>query len=161
LPGGGKSRLQHREVVVSDKSEVPAIEGWFTTGPEGPCLLGTRCVRCGTYFFPREKTFCRSPGCAGTEFEEVPLSRAGTLWSYTSAGYQPPEPFIPAKLPFEPFALAAVTLEREKLTVMGMVPASYSCAELKVGMRMELVLDTLYSDADKSYLTWKWRPVAG
>ncbi|MFO0692834.1 MAG: OB-fold domain-containing protein [Polyangiales bacterium] len=146
---------------MSDKKEVPAIQGWFTSTPEGPSLLGTRCVKCGTYFFPKEKTFCRNPGCAGTEFEEVPLSRTGTLWSYTNAGYQPPEPFIPAKLPFEPFAIAAVTLEKEKLSVLGMCVEGVRCEDLKVGMKMELVLGTLHEDAENRYLTWKWRPVAG
>lgn len=146
---------------MSEKIEVPAVEGWFRQGPEGPHLLGTRCRGCGTYFFPREKTFCRNPGCASVEFDEVELSRTGTLWSYTSAGYQPPEPFIPAKLPFEPFAIAAVTLEKEKLSVLGMVPAGITTAELRVGMKMELVLDGLYEDDTRRYITWKWRPVAG
>jgi hypothetical protein len=146
---------------VSEKKDVPAIAGWFTSTPDGPALLGTRCTECGTYFFPKEKTFCRNPGCASTSFEEVPLSRRGTLWSYTNAGYQPPEPFVPEKLPFEPFALAAVTLGKEKLTVLGMVPAGIACADLRVGMEMELELGTLHEDETNRYLTWKWRPVAG
>jgi uncharacterized OB-fold protein len=149
---------------VSEKKSVPAIQGWFTFDPEGgspPALLGTRCARCGTWFFPKEKTLCRNPACGGTELEERPLSRTGTLWSYTSAGYPPPEPFIPAKLPFEPFAIAAVELAEERITVLGMVPAGVPVAALRVGAPMELVLDTLYEDAEQRYLTWKWRPVTG
>ena len=55
------------------KTRTPAIEGWFTTEGE-PALLGTRCRECGTYFFPRETTFCRNPACRSTALDEVPLS---------------------------------------------------------------------------------------
>ena len=138
--------------------DVPAIAGWFTEDAAAPALLGTRCAACGTYFFPKEKTMCRRPGCGGTRLDEVPLSREGTLWSFTSAGYPPPEPFIAEKTPFEPFAIAAVALEREQLCVLGMVPAPWSCADLRVGMRMELVVDTLFVADGRRHLTWKWRP---
>jgi uncharacterized OB-fold protein len=139
------------------KRTAPAIEGLFTVGDE-PCLLGSRCVACGTYFFPREKTFCKNPRCRSRTFEELPLSRSGTLWSFTNAGYKPPEPFIAASDPFVPFAIAAVELEREKLCVLGMVTAPTTVADLRVGMEMELVVDTLYEDAETRYLTWKWKP---
>jgi len=146
--------------VSAPKRDVPAIEGWFTTGPE-PQLLGTRCTACGSYFFPKERTSCKNPHCQATTLEEVALSRRGTLWSYTSAGYPPPPPFIPAREPFEPFAIAVVELEKERLCILGMVPAPIRCADLRVGMTMELVLDALHEDAEQRYLTWKWRPVPG
>lgn len=148
------------DLPMHELSGVPAIAGWFEESGDAPRLLGTRCTRCGTYFFPRERTSCRNPACGATTLETVPLSREGTLWSFTSAGYQPPDPFVPAKLPFEPFAIAAVELERERLCVLGMVPAPFGCADLRVGMRMELVLDVLFSDGEKRFLTWKWRPAA-
>ena len=143
---------------MTDLPTAPAIAGWFTDDAGAPALLGTRCTACGTYFFPREASACRNPTCGATTLEVVPLSRTGTLWSYTNAGYPPPEPFVPAKLPFEPFAIAAVELEKERLTILGMVPAAITCADLRVGMPMELVVDTLYADGERRYLTWKWRP---
>jgi hypothetical protein len=146
---------------MSQLPTLPAIPGWFTTDADAPALLGSRCAACGTYFFPQERTACRNPRCGATRLETVPLSTSGTLWSYTSAGYQPPEPFVPARLPFEPFAIAAVELEKERLAILGMVPSEYACADLRVGMRMELVIDTLYEEADKRVVTWKWRPAAG
>jgi uncharacterized OB-fold protein len=145
--------------VSAKKPEVPAVEGWFTVDPEQPQLLGSRCGACGSFFFPRELSSCRNPGCAGGTLEQVPLSRRGKLWSFTSAGYQPPPPFVPAREPFEPFAIAVVELEVERLAVLGMVPAPTSCADLRVGMTMELVLDLLYEDETRRYLTWKWKPV--
>ena len=138
---------------------APAVEGWFTTGSE-PALLGTRCRACGTVFFPREESYCRNPACSGEAFDEVPLSRRGTVWSYTDARYQPPPPYIPRTDPYEPFALAAVELEAEGLVVLGQVADGYGVADLRVGTEVELVVEPLYTDDDgTTRTTWRWRPV--
>jgi uncharacterized OB-fold protein len=136
---------------------TPAIEGWFTTGPE-PALLGTRCTTCGTVFFPRAEGFCRNPACAGEEFEELPLSRRGRVWSYTDAQYQPPAPYLPATDPYRPFALAAVELP-EGLVVLGQVADGYGVTDLSVGAEVELVVETLYTDDSGERTIWKWQPV--
>ncbi|KAA0235501.1 MAG: benzoylsuccinyl-CoA thiolase [Actinobacteria bacterium] len=123
-----------------------------------PALLGTRCSESGTYFFPPENAQSRVPGFAGSTLEEVRLSRTGTLWSYTNAAYQPPEPFVTTTEPFEPFCIAAVELAEEQMVVLGQVVAGIGVEDLEVGMEMELVLDTLYEDDDNAYVVWKWRP---
>jgi uncharacterized OB-fold protein len=137
---------------------TPAIEGWFTTGPE-PALLGTRCTTCGTVFFPRAEGFCRNPACSGEEFEELPLSRRGRVWSYTDAQYQPPAPYLPATDPYRPFALAAVELP-EGLLVLGQVADGYGVTDLSVGAEVELVVETLYTDDSGERTIWKWQPVS-
>jgi uncharacterized OB-fold protein len=147
------------------KPRVPAVEGWFTLDAQAPSLLGTRCKACGTYFFPRETAFCRNPNCAtakpswtsGPEFEEVPLSTRGKLWSFTDNRYAPPKPYM-ASDPFEPYAVAAVELEHEKMVVLGQVAKGVGTDRLEAGLEMELVLDTLYEDDANEYLIWKWRP---
>ncbi len=141
------------------KTRIPAVEGWFRMDPEDPRLLGTRCRSCETYFFPAETVYCRNPRCGGTEFEEVPLSRRGTLWSFTNNCYPPPAPYV-APEPFEPYAIAAVELAEEKMVVLGQVVPGVGVDELEAGMEMELVLDTLSEDDDHEYVVWKWRPVA-
>jgi uncharacterized OB-fold protein len=103
--------------------------------------------------------FCRNPACDGTDFEEVPLSRRGRVWSYTDACYTPPVPFV-APDPYVPFCIAAVELAAEKMVVLGQVTAGVTVDELAVGTEVELVVDTLYEDDDHEYLVWKWRPVA-
>jgi uncharacterized OB-fold protein len=80
------------------------------------------------------------------------------VWSYTNACYQPPAPFV-AREPYEPFAIAAVELEREQMVVMGQVVPGVGVDDLSVGDEVELVLDTLYEDDDNEYLVWKWQPV--
>lgn len=70
---------------------VPVKEGlfpWPFAEGETPSLLGSRCARCGQGFFPRRNRcpICRDPGT----MEEIPLSRRGTLYSYTIVRQAPP-----------------------------------------------------------------------
>jgi uncharacterized OB-fold protein len=146
--------------MPSTKARVPAVEGWFTLDEQSPALLGSRCTACGNFAFPSETFFCRNPECSGTEFAETPLSRTGTVWSYTDARYQPPDPYRAAD-PYVPFAIVAVELAAEQMVVMGQVVGGVGVDRLCVGQEVELVLDTLYEDDDHEYLVWKWRPLAG
>jgi len=141
---------------MSARSRVAAIEGWYTLD-DPPHLLGSRCGSCGSYFFPRLSTFCRNPACEGTAFVDVELSRTGRIWSYTNACYQPPPPYV-ATDPFTPFAIAAVELAVERMIVLGQVVAGVDVAQLKVGMPVELVLETLYSEGTTDKVVWKWKP---
>ena len=141
------------------KTQVPAIEGWFTTDGNTPHLLGSRCTECKSYFFPKESMYCRNPGCAGTEFNEVPLSRTGTIWSFSEHYYQPPEPYVSPD-PFEPYTIAAVELAEEKMVVLGQVASGVPPESLEVGTEMELVVETLFEDEDAEHMVWKWRPTA-
>ena len=141
------------------KERVPAVEGWFTMDEEKPHLLGTRCKSCGTYFFPKESFFCKNPNCDGTEFEEVPLSPMGKLWSFTNNCYAAPAPFM-APDPFVPYAIAAVELAEERMVVLGQMAEGTEVSDLKAGMEVELVLEKLFEDESSEYMVWKWKPVA-
>ena len=140
------------------RERVPAIEGWFTLDDE-PRLIGTRCSKSGTYYFPPETTMSRAPGFADSPLDPVELSRTGTVWSFTNAGYQPPEPYIPTSDPYVPFAIAAVELAEEQIVVLGQCADGVTVDDLAVGMEMELVLETLYSEGDTDYVVWKWQPI--
>ena len=113
-------------------TQTPAIEGWFTTGPE-PALIGSRCTSCGSRVLPahaRASAATRRATARSSRTSSCP--GAGTVWSYTDAQYQPPPPYIPATDPFEPFALAAVELP-EGLVVLGQVAEGYGVGDLRVG----------------------------
>jgi uncharacterized OB-fold protein len=144
---------------MTTKTRVPAIEGWFTMDDRAPALLGSKCTTCGNFAFPKETYFCRNPRCQGMEFAEVPLSRTGRVWSYTNAGYQPPEPYVAAD-PYVPFAICAVELAAEQMVIMGQVVPGVGVDDPTVGAEVELVLDTLYEDDEHEFMVWKWRPVA-
>ncbi len=147
---------------MTTRTRVPALgaEGWFTPEGDEPTLLGQRCTTCQTYVFPRA-TFCPNPACLGAEFDEVPLSRRGTVWSYTDARYQPPSPFVVPTDEHVPFCIAAVELAAEGIVVMGQVVPGVTVDDLHVGQEVELVVDVLFSDDTTDHLIWKWQPVAG
>ncbi len=138
---------------------VPAVEGWFTTDA-APRLLGTRCTACGTVLFPRAGGFCRNPDCRGRAFDDVELSRTGTVWSYTDAQYQPPPPYIPPAADHEPFALAAVELAEEQIVILGQVAKGFGVDDLAVGSEVELVVEPLYEVDGVEHLIYRWKPVA-
>lgn len=136
-------------------SAAPVLEGWFTLDAAKPQLIGTRCTSCNTYYFPKLLGFCRNPDCSSESFEEVQLSRSGKLWSFTDASYQPPAPYV-ANEPFQPFGIAAVELDKEKMIVLGQLATGVALGSLKAGQPMELILEPL----DDGKLTWKWKPVS-
>ena len=133
---------------MSGSSQAPAIEGWWAAGDDGaPHLIGARCPLCATVVFPPRQGNCPNPSCESDELDCVPLSRRGTLWSYTENRYQPPTPY-PQSDPFEPFAIAAVNLEAEGIIVLGKVAGQTLAADLTVGMPMELTTMALFTDDD-------------
>ena len=144
---------------MSNKPLAPAIDGWHTMNDK-PHLIGTQCKSCGTYFFPKQHFFCKNPDCESTEFDEVELSRTGHIWSYTNACYKPPAPFV-ALDPHVPYAIAAVQLDKEQMVVLGQVVTGVSVEDLKVGMPVELVLETLHETDEDTKVTWKWQPAQG
>src|SRR5262249_12321814 len=134
----GKAVVRSEDLPAYGDSLLP---GWYTREAR-PHFIGSRCAKCGTYYFPKVTGFCRNPACDGEQFEEVQLSRTGKLWSYTSAHYQPPEPYVSAQ-PFKPFAIAAVRLVKEQMIVLGAVVDGVGVDALKAGAEMELVLERL------------------
>ena len=141
------------------KNRIPAVEGLFTLDEADPHLIGGRAPN-GSFCFPKDLggTDPHSPLGA---VELVELSNRGTIWSYTNSAYPPPLPFLSRHEPFVPVVVAAVELDKERMVVLGQVVDGITTADLKVGMAVEMVLDTLYEDDDNEYLVWKWRPVAG
>lgn len=139
-------------------TELPAIDGWWDCDNAGqPQLIGGKCPDCGTYVFPPRTANCPNPACDSDELELTPMSRRGTLWSYTENRYPPPAPY-PAQDPFEPFAIAAVQLDAEGLIVLGKVVEGTLAADLKVGIEMELTTMPLFVDVDGIQRTvYAWR----
>ncbi|AZS70476.1 lipid-transfer protein [Streptomyces lydicus] len=144
------------------QTRKPVVPGWFDQDAAGFRLLGTRCRACGAVFFPREDAFCRNPACGSDELVEVPLSRRGTVWSYTDARYRPPSPYVSdPEAEWRPYALVAVELAEERMVVLGQAAPGVSAADLSVGTEVELVPGTVAGDeGDEGDVrtTWHWRP---
>ena len=91
-----------------------------------------KCPVCSTVVFPPREGACPNPTCDSDELDPTPLSRRGTVWSYTENHYAPPPPYVAAD-PFEPYALAAVELADEGIVVLGQVAKGVRAADLRVG----------------------------
>jgi len=139
--------------------QIPAIKGWFTWPPsDEPHLIGSRCKSCGDYFFPKIKT-CRNPKCMSVDIEEALLGRKGKLWSYTINYYKAPSPYVSPE-PFVPYAIAVVELPKEKMKIQGQIVSGYPLETLKIGIDVELVIESLHKDAQgNDVLAWKWKPI--
>ena len=143
---------------VNHPHQIPAIDGWFTLDDQ-PHLIGSQCTACQTYVFPPREGACPNPSCDSDELAATPLSRFGTVWSYTENQYAPPLPYRAAD-PFEPYALVAVKLEREGIIVLGQAPKGIMAADLRVGMPMQLETDVLFREDGVDHMIYVWAPAA-
>lgn len=142
------------------RTRTPVVAGWFDQDAADFRLLGTRCRDCGAVFFPREDTFCRNPACGGDGLDEVPLSRRGTVWSYTDGRYRPPPPYVSDPgAAWQPYTLLAVELAAERMVVLGQAAPGVTVADLAVGDEVELVPGVLNEDDGHTWTTWHWKPV--
>jgi uncharacterized OB-fold protein len=141
--------------MESQKQSIPVIEGLFTWPSDNPQLIGTRCLSCNSYYFPKKQS-CNNPNCRGKEVQEVLLSTEGKLWSYTLMRYQPVPPFRAEQKP--PYAVGLVELT-EGIRVLGFV-TDCEFKELAIGMEMKLIVEILYRNEEgQEVVTWKFRPM--
>ena len=140
---------------MASVERLAVIEGLLKVDPEDPRLVGSKCTSCGTYYFP-ETISCSNPGCREKKVERAYLSKRGRLWTFTVQHYPPPPPFK-AKDPFVPYGIGLVELP-ENIRVAGILTEA-DPKKLKIGMEVELTLETMYEEDGKEYVTWKFRPI--
>jgi uncharacterized OB-fold protein len=104
-------------------------------GDGPPRLEAGRCADCGEVTFPLR---ARCPACGGEE-ERVLLPPRGTLWTWTTQGFEPPmPPYRPdADGEFAPFAVGYVEFDG-LLRVEGRLTEPEP-ERLRIGMPMEVV----------------------
>lgn len=135
---------------------VPVAENLFEFSGADVALIGSRCLTCGTHYFPKAVA-CRNPECDGETLETTLLGRRGRLYSWTVQAYQPPPLF--RMQPWAPYAVGLVEIP-EGLRVMAML-TSDALDELAIDMPMDLIVEPLYvDDAGAEVLTYKYRPGA-
>ena len=136
-------------------TRVPAIEGWFTDNEAEPQLIGTRGTTSGSYFFPPTLAVSANPNAPFEDREPALLSRTGTLWSYTTNHYSPPEPSVQVA----PYTVCAVELATEQMVILGPLATGADPTQLKIGMHMELVIGPLFTEGDVEHTMYQWAPL--
>lgn len=105
-------------------------------------LLGSRCRDCAAYTFPRQGG---CPRCTGSAMADVPLSRTGTLWSWTVQGFRPKTPYTGTEA-YEPFGVGYIELAGQLIVESRLVETDPE--RLVIGMAMELALVPFRDDVD-------------
>jgi uncharacterized OB-fold protein len=130
------------------KERVPIREGYFTEEKEGGLLVGSKCKSCGQVYFPPMK---RCFECYSKDIENITLSKTGKLYTY--AIVQVPMPHFKP-----PLALAWVEFP-EGVRVFSQV-TGWEGTNLKIGMDMQVVIDTLWEEEEKEIYGYKFKPAA-
>jgi uncharacterized protein len=124
------------------QSLQPVADLW--TNEAAPRLIGGRLPN-GKIIFPYPQ------GDAARDTEVYPLSRTGTLWSWTRQDFQPKAPYTGPE-PFEPFLIGYVELPGEVIVETRIVDAVLE--DLQLGMAMEFLVVPF----DKQRSTYAFRP---
>jgi uncharacterized OB-fold protein len=110
----------------------PIADGLFTDEPR---LIGTRCGACGVVTFPSQSS---CPRCNAEDMREELLANRGTLWTWTTQGFEPKSPPYAGPSPFEPYAVGYIELEGQCKVEARLTERDPE--KLRIGMEMELVL---------------------
>lgn len=125
----------------------------FTDIPDGVALVGSRCADCGAHTFPRQSG---CPRCTGASMQDVPLSRTGTLWSFTVQGFRPKQPYAGPR-EFEPYGVGYVELPGQVIVEARLTENDPD--RLRIGMPMVLELVPFrIDDAGTPVLTFAFAP---
>ena len=113
-------------------------------------LIGNRCLRCGTRFFPPRQvcTECRS-----TEFEPFSFSGRGKLYSFTTLR-QAPAGFEDQT----PYSVGMIQLDEGPMVEAMLTDVDPE--DLEVGMRVEMVTRKIRAEGEAGLLLYgyKFRP---
>lgn len=117
----------------------------FTWPSDDPQLLGGRCTDCGSVTFPTPTSCAR---CGSTGIEVHPLPRRGTLWTFTTQGFLPKEPYAGGETAetFRPYGVGLVQLGDEVRVEARLTESDP--ALLHIGMDVELVIVPFRVDPD-------------
>jgi uncharacterized protein len=138
--------LEHGDVV-------PVAANLIAGTAVEPVLIGSECRRCGIVAFPKQNACSR---CTSTDVRERPLSRFGTLWTWTVQHFRPKSPpyAIGEGTEFEPYGVGYVELPGE-VRVEALLTES-DPTRLRIGMPMELTLIAVPGRED--VVTFAFRP---
>lgn len=130
-----------------DGSGMHVIAPGLITEDNPPHLIGGRERETGRVVFP-----CPP----GERYEQVALSRTGTLWSYTIQRYRPKSPPYKGPEAFRPWAVAYVELPGEVIVESRLTDIAFE--DISIGMPLELTMIPLDPDSEDSVMIPAFRP---
>jgi uncharacterized OB-fold protein len=137
----------------------PIAEDLFVETADGPRLIGSKCGECGTVVFPKANGCAR---CGSDALEEHYLLPRGTLFTFTTQGFLPKEPYTGPETEenFTGYALGYVELPGEVMVEARLTESDVT--RLTIGMEMELVLVPFRTDPDGTVvMTYAFAPAGG
>lgn len=118
------------------------------TAPEEGHLVGSSCAACGAHYYPAREVCAR---CLNEDLERVPLSRRGTLYTYTVVRQSTPAFTVP-------YVLGYVDLP-EGARVMAQI-ADVDGVDIELGIEVELItVPWGESDDGTPLMGFRFRPV--
>jgi uncharacterized OB-fold protein len=129
----------------------------FTWPADHPQLIGGRCPDCAAVTFPAPPS---CPRCGSIEVDQHLLPRRGTLWTFTTQGFLPKEPYAGGETAetFKPFGIGVVQLGDEVRVESRLTESDP--AKLTFDMAVELVIIPFRTDEDGTeVLTFAFAPV--
>lgn len=137
----------------TEKKQIPIEEGLFTlpSSPDQvPYLIGVKCLECGLVVFPKT-LMC--PRCAEPDtMEEAQIAGQGKLESFS---------IVNAALPgFKAPSIQAYIVLDEGPKIWSLITDCEPKEEnLKIGMKMELVIEMVREDAQGNEITsYQFKP---
>ncbi|WP_426573982.1 Zn-ribbon domain-containing OB-fold protein [Aquihabitans sp. McL0605] len=138
-------------------SQIAFAEDVFTWPADEPQLIGSRCEQCAAHTFPSQGS---CPRCGSLEMARHLLPRQGTLWTFTTQGFLPKEPYLGGETneTFQPFGVGLVQLGDEIRVEARLTEADPE--QLRIGMEVRLVIVPFRSDPDGTeIMTFAFEPV--
>lgn len=137
--------------------QVAVAENLFTWPSDDPRLIATREISTGRISFPAKQAYGNSE-----DFEQILLSKKGTLWTWTVQRFLPKSPPYAGTETletFKPYAVGYVELPGEIKVETRITGCELS--DLKIGMEMELVIEKFKEDEDgNEVMTFAFKPAA-
>jgi len=132
---------------TKNSKKLPFREGLFIEESNKAYLIGNKCESCGRIFYP-SRPFCFD--CSGTKMQKAKFGNKGKLYSFTIC-------HMPS-LHFEaPYTVGWIDVD-EGIRIFAPIKISEN-QSVEVGMDMELVIDELWQEEDKSVAGYRFRPV--
>ena len=150
-------RQQHAPANVEERvSTVPFAPDVFTWPSDEPQLIGSRCAKCAAVTFPAQPS---CPRCGSLEMEQRLLPRRGTLWSWTTQGFLPKEPYAGGETveTFKPFGVGVIQLGDEVKVEARLTESDP--AKLHIVDPFELAIIPFRVEGDTQVVTFAFKPV--